>query len=91
MRENAKERKELLTEAKQLIEEEKVKERENRLRKKRQREENLIRSATYQTITHTEKIKKMSKKQRKNVMKLADLARIQQPKNQPPTKKRRTR
>eukprot|EP01126_Amoeba_proteus_P044857 TRINITY_DN5003_c0_g1_i1.p1 TRINITY_DN5003_c0_g1~~TRINITY_DN5003_c0_g1_i1.p1 ORF type:complete len:134 (-),score=14.00 TRINITY_DN5003_c0_g1_i1:86-487(-) len=51
--------------------------REERKRRRKIREENLLKSSTYQVITHTEKVKRMSKKQRKQVMPLADLVKLQ--------------
>eukprot|EP01124_Arcella_intermedia_P026574 TRINITY_DN5021_c0_g1_i1.p1 TRINITY_DN5021_c0_g1~~TRINITY_DN5021_c0_g1_i1.p1 ORF type:complete len:169 (-),score=61.18 TRINITY_DN5021_c0_g1_i1:106-612(-) len=72
-RQQEKERRELLNQLKKEKEEEKQQEKEKRLARKRRREENIIKGSTYQVITNTSKLKRMSKKQKKNVMKLADL------------------
>jgi len=72
-RKDDKEKRDIVLEIKKEQEEERQKEREKRKNNKRRREENIIKSSTYQVVTDTSKIKRMSKKQRRLVMKLADL------------------
>jgi len=56
--------------------EESKKERERIQARRKQREENTIKSSQYQIVKHTAKIKRMSKKQRRNLMKLSDLKNV---------------
>jgi len=72
-RQQEKEKKEILAEFQKEKDDERQKEKEKRQKRKRVREENIIKSSTYQVINDTLKIKRMSKKQKRSVMKLADL------------------
>eukprot|EP01125_Pyxidicula_operculata_P008137 TRINITY_DN2756_c0_g1_i1.p1 TRINITY_DN2756_c0_g1~~TRINITY_DN2756_c0_g1_i1.p1 ORF type:complete len:135 (+),score=46.66 TRINITY_DN2756_c0_g1_i1:37-441(+) len=75
-REKQKKRKEFMDQIKKEQDEDKERRNKARKEKKKRREENIIKSSSYQIINDTSKVKKMSKKQRKNVMKLADLTKL---------------
>jgi len=76
-REKEKKRKSMLAELIRQKKEEQKQERERIQNRRKQREANTLKSSQYQIIRHTSKIKNMSKKQRRMVMKLADLKNLQ--------------
>eukprot|EP01127_Copromyxa_protea_P004312 TRINITY_DN1418_c0_g1_i2.p1 TRINITY_DN1418_c0_g1~~TRINITY_DN1418_c0_g1_i2.p1 ORF type:complete len:148 (+),score=53.77 TRINITY_DN1418_c0_g1_i2:106-549(+) len=75
-RQRLEERKELLAQVKQVQAQEKLAAKEERRRRIMIREENLIKGSAYQVVTNTERIKKMSKKQRKGLMPMQDLKKL---------------